>query len=247
MTRELTLDCARCRVSKYQRACDSEDGPGPGGCPTLNGGEVLVSARREYDDQHVLHFARQASRQEAAGYRDCSGLPRPVKSRLEEICDFARRMEYRRLGLAFCGGLVAEAEQLVTILTAQGFEVVSVICKVAAVAKEELGLGEHEKIHPGRFEAMCNPIAQAELLNQAETDLNIMMGLCVGHDALFLKHVQGYTTVFAVKDRLLGHNPMAAVYTSGSYNRWMLAAAEPDNTEDTENKDVKGVTSRGEP
>jgi uncharacterized metal-binding protein len=222
MSREPTLDCACCPLPKYKRACDSDQGPGPGGCPTLTAGDALASAREVYDDPQIRWMAQEASRQEAAGYCDRASIPRPVKSRLEELCEFARRMGFRRLGLAFCGGLVAEAEQLATVLIAQGFEVVSVVCKVGAVAKEELGLVDDEKIRPGRFEAMCNPIAQAELLNRAHTDLNIMMGLCVGHDALFLRHVRGYTTVFAVKDRLLGHNPMAALYTAGSYNRWLL-------------------------
>ena len=69
----------------------------------------------------------------------------------------------------------------------------------------------------GEEETMCNPMAQAGICNDAETDFNMMMGLCVGHDSLFLKNSRAYTTVFAVKDRLLGHNPLALVYTSKSY------------------------------
>jgi len=57
----------------------------------------------------------------------------------------------------------------------------------------------------GQEETMCNPMAQAGICNDAETDLNMMMGLCVGHDSLFLKNSRAYTTVFAVKDRALGH------------------------------------------
>jgi uncharacterized metal-binding protein len=105
------------------------------------------------------------------------------------------------------------------ILTARGFEVASVVCKVGSVPKEDLGLLDGEKIRPGGFEAMCNPIAQAELLNRAGTELNLLLGLCVGHDALFIRHASAYTTVVAVKDRVLGHNPLAALYTSRSYYR----------------------------
>ncbi len=64
---------------------------------------------------------------------------------------------------------------------------------------------------------MCNPIVQAEILNEAQTEFNIMLCLCVGHDSLFLKHIKAPTTVLAVKDRVTGHNPMAALYTSSSY------------------------------
>lgn len=64
---------------------------------------------------------------------------------------------------------------------------------------------------------MCNPIGQAKLLNDRKTDLNIILGLCVGHDSLFIKYSDAPITVLAAKDRVLGHNPLAAIYTSHSY------------------------------
>ena len=54
---------------------------------------------------------------------------------------------------------------------------------------------------------MCNPIGQAVFLNKAGTQLNVILGLCVGHDSLFIKHAEAPVTVFAVKDRVLAHNP----------------------------------------
>ena len=68
-------------------------------------------------------------------------------------------------------------------------------------------------------EAMCNPIYQACLLNQEKSQLNIQLGLCVGHDSLFFKYAEAPTTVLAVKDRVTGHNPLAAIYLSESYYR----------------------------
>lgn len=59
---------------------------------------------------------------------------------------------------------------------------------------------------------MCNPIAQAEYLNDKQTDLNIVLGLCVGHDSLFFKYSKAPTIVLAVKDRVLDHNPLKAIY-----------------------------------
>ena len=221
MTRDTTLGCAGCAVPKFQRACDGDHGTGPGGCPTLTAGEALAAAEAAYDQPAILDFARQASRQEAAGYTDSGGGPRASLTRIEEICQFARRMGFQKLGLAFCAGLIDEAAALDRILTARGFEVSSVVCKVGRVPKERLGLADEDKIRPGEFEPMCNPIAQAELLNRAGTELNLVLGLCVGHDALFIRHAEAYTTVVAVKDRVLGHNPLAALYTSGSYY-WFL-------------------------
>ena len=80
-----------------------------------------------------------------------------------------------------------------------------------------MGLKEDEKVRKGLFEPICNPIAQARLLNNAKTDLNLVVGLCIGHDILFLKNAQAPSTVLIVKDRVLGHNPAAAIYLSHSY------------------------------
>jgi uncharacterized metal-binding protein len=146
----------------------------------------------------------------------------PNKTRIEELIEFSRRMGYRRLGMAFCGGLAYEALILSDILESHGFEVVTVTCKVGGVPKEAIGVKDEEKVKIGQFESMCNPITQAKILNRAKTDFNIMLGLCVGHDSLFLRYIKGLTTVFAVKDRVTGHNPLAALYTHRSYYQRLL-------------------------
>ena len=64
---------------------------------------------------------------------------------------------------------------------------------------------------------MCNPVLQAKILNDEKTDLNIMLGLCVDHDSLFLKCSDALCTVLAAKDRLLGRNPLAAIYNLDGY------------------------------
>jgi uncharacterized metal-binding protein len=105
------------------------------------------------------------------------------------------------------------------IIQDRGFEVVSVLCKAGRTPKELIGITDRDKIYRGTDEAMCNPVFQARLLNRARTELNILLGLCVGHDSLFFKNAQAPTTVLAVKDRVTGHNPLAAVYLSDSYYR----------------------------
>ena len=79
--------------------------------------------------------------------------------------------------------------------------------------KKHWALKMRIKFGPG-FEAMCNPAAQAMLLNKEQTELNIILGLCVGHDTLFIKNSDAPITVLTVKDRVTGHNPLAAVYAS---------------------------------
>jgi uncharacterized metal-binding protein len=207
--------------------------------------EVIKKATETCLSAEFRDFAMKASRQEGAGFMRLPHAqqgPSPIKSRLEEIMEFAGRMDYKRLGVAYCSGVQFEASLLVPILENRGFEVVSVACKCGSVPKEELGLADWEKLWPGRFEAMCHPVAQAAVLNRYQTDLNIMLCLCVGHDSLFLKHSQAPCTILAAKDRVYGHAPLMAVYQSRSYHRRVLAKeSRPDAAKETEKQTERKI------
>jgi len=216
------LECAKCGVK--DKACRAPGGQAPPFCPCTLAVETIARAAAEYEKPAVREFARQASIQEAECYADRGAGPyvlHPTKTRVQETCEFARRMGYRRLGVAFCAGLHQEARTLVGILEAQGFEVVSVVCKVGTTPKEALGLSDGQKVRVGTFESMCSPIAQAEILNEQATDFNIMVGLCVGHDSLFLKYSKALCTVLVAKDRVLAHAPAGALHTASSYYAWL--------------------------
>ncbi len=220
---EIKSECALCNVEV--RLCRSKEGTGPKFCPTKSKDRELQKALKKYQDPKIMEFAKNASLQEAECYMGRGEKPfvrRPGKTRVEEIIEFAQKMNYRKLGVAFCSGLFSEGKTFVSILEKHGFEVVSVCCKAGGVPKEFLGIQDDQKVNVGSYETMCNPINQAEILNQAETDFNILIGLCVGHDALFLKNTNALTTVLVAKDRVLGHNPVAALYGArGYYQRLM--------------------------
>ncbi len=216
-------ECAKCGIK--DKICQSPEGQGPAFCPTLNRKESIAKANKEYTKPDILKFVREASVQEGECYINRGVKPyvsHPTKPRVQETCEFARKMGYTKLGIAFCGGLRNEALSLTRILENQGFEVVSVVCKAGSTPKEQIGVKDEQKIHIGEFESMCSPIAQATILNEEETDFNILLGLCVGHDSLFMKYSKAYCTVLVAKDRVLGHNPCAALYTTGSYYARML-------------------------
>ncbi len=216
----MAINCAKC-VSA-QKACRVREGKGAASCPASREKKRIDSITEKYDLPENREFARLATIQEGECYANRARKPfvmHPTKSRLEELIEFSHKMGYKRVGVAFCGGVASEAAVLIDILEKNGFEVVAVSCKVGAIPKERLGLKEEEKTLIGEFDPMCNPIAQAEILNEATTDFNILLCLCVGHDSLFFRYVKGLTTVFAVKDRISAHNPMAALYTSSSYYR----------------------------
>jgi len=221
MNQELA-GCAKCPFDPPKRICNTEEGKSPPFCPTVNYEQVFEKALDVLKAPDILEFAKQASIQEGEGYADRElgyEKTKPLKPRILEIVEFAKKMKYRRLGLVFCIGLRKEAKVVESILTTHGFEVVSALCKAGRTPKETLGVRDDQKIRIGAFESMCNPIAQAFILNESKTEFNVMMGLCVGHDSLFLKHAEAPCTVFAVKDRLLGHNPLAAIYNIDSYYR----------------------------
>ncbi len=215
---QLEGKCAQC-MGKI-KFCGREDGIAPAFCSTKLYPEAIEKAAEEYKKPDIRKFAHTASVQEAECYIDRTASPSykyPVKPRVQEIIEFSRKMGYRKLGVAFCGGLHNEANVFCKILENHGFEVVSVMCKVGRIDKDAIDITANERVRIGRPEVMCNPIAQAEVLNAAETDFNILLGLCVGHDSLFIKYSKAMITVFAVKDRVMGHNPLAAIYTYDFY------------------------------
>jgi len=132
-------------------------------------------------------------------------------TRLEETKEFAKKMGYKKIGMAFCIGLHNEAKYIARYFAKEGFEFYSVCCKNCSIPKKDLGL---KQVKPElEHEAMCNPKHQAKLLNERGVELFISCGLCVGHDAIFNKNCVGPVTALVVKDRLLGHNPLAAIYS----------------------------------
>jgi uncharacterized metal-binding protein len=201
--------CAYCPPDV--QACRHGDAEkrGPGFCPSKVDPETQDAAHALYDDPVLRKIAKESALVESEGY--CKW------TRVEEIVQFAKRMGFKKIGIANCIAFVDHAYVLSGILESHGFEVVSVACKNGNVPKEEMGLTDAEKIRPGHFEAMCNPISQAELLNAHGCEFNVVMGLCIGHDSLFFKHAKGLTTVLIAKDRVLGHNPIVALNLADSY------------------------------
>jgi uncharacterized metal-binding protein len=221
--------CASCTLEIPERICFSDKGKGDRGCPSLTRKDVLAEANRAYESEEINNFAYNASLQEAECYANRDQHPyimQPTKTRVVETCEFAVKMGFKRIGLAFCLGLTMEAKIVEEILSGYGFTVVSICCKAGNSSKGILGISDDEKIYRGTDEAMCNPIFQAKALTHEQVDFNILLGLCVGHDSLFLQFTDIPTTVLAVKDRVTGHNPMAAIYNSKSYYKKIR---HPDN------------------
>jgi len=198
--------CAQCAV----RACTVRDPEKtPKNCPMRNQ-ELMDCAFAAYGLEENHKFYVTASEIEAIGYNQWP--------RIKEIIQLCLRMGYTKVGLAFCKGLSNEAMIAADLLQRAGLEVVSAICKTGGIDKTACGIPEEHKVRPaGTFEPMCNPIAQAMMLNEQKTQLNIVLGLCVGHDSMFYKYSEALVTTLVTKDRVTGNNPAAALYCADGY------------------------------
>ncbi|HWQ19722.1 MAG TPA: DUF1847 domain-containing protein [Methanotrichaceae archaeon] len=208
----IPLECSKCsRQACWSKSPES----GPDFCPTRTQKDVMNDVLKTYqEDPEVRKMAIAAARTEGRSYMKWT--------RVEDTIDFAREMGYKKLGIATCVGLISESRILTKILEIKGFEVVSICCKSGAIPKEDIGLLDSEKAIPGTFEPICNPVAQARLLDASGSELNILVGLCVGHDSLFIKHSRAPVTVLIAKDRMTCHNPAAALYGTSFYYRRLL-------------------------
>lgn len=227
MSEQTPVTCSKCSTVWQNRGttnCWSGDPaqapPKPGNCPSDTYQDVVRSSLEEYaGESEDARIAFVAARVEGLCYQPVPGSDAVNArwTRVEDTIAFAKLMGYKRIGIATCIGLLDETESLSLILKAQGLEPLSVCCKAGSIDKLQLGLAESDKVRPGTFEPACNPIAQAEICNRLATDMNIIVGLCVGHDMLFNRHSKAPVTTLVVKDRVTGHNPVAVLYGQNFY------------------------------
>ena len=202
----MNFTCADCP----SKACEDylfEKMPNEKACVTKKVDPELFKGLYDEED---LRIANSAAKVESRGY--CRW------TRVEETMAFAHNMGYKKIGLGFCTGFSREAETFAKILRANGFEVEAACCKCGSISKEFIGIKQEQFVHPeNEMEIMCNPAGQAEYLSEQGCDMNVVLGLCVGHDTLFMRHSKVPVTVLTGKDRALAHNPVGALYLADSY------------------------------
>ena len=214
-------NCANCGVF----ACLGNGAEYPSFCLTTNTDPALLDEALEAyaQDEQTALIARCAAEVEGEYY---GGV-----TRIEEICLFAKKIGAERIGIASCRGLASDARLFAKVLRAKGFEAIeAVVCKVGCTDKSAIGVAEESKVHPGQHESMCNPIAQAKILAEKGTDLNVICGLCVGHDTLFMQHSAAPCTYLVVKDRVTCHNPVAPLHAMDTYYKRLLDPELPSPT-----------------
>jgi uncharacterized metal-binding protein len=124
----------------------------------------------------------------------------PRIDRINEIIEYSREAKIDKIGIANCITFIKEANQMEEILAEAGFQVEKVHCKFGRVPFDDL--------IPGYKGISCNPAGQAKYLEEKGTELNIMMGLCLGHDMIFNARSKAPVTPLLVKDRKLNHHTL---------------------------------------
>ena len=200
--------CIDCRLG----SCIKKDSPFPAFCVSSDiPEEVLADAMAQYSKADISQIAISAAEVEADNY--CK------MTRIEETVEFAKKIGVKKIGIGTCVGLLTEASIAANIFRKHGFEVFGVACKSGMQKKTGIGIPERCNV---AGENMCNPVLQAKMFNYHKTDLNVLIGLCVGHDSLFHKYSEAPTTTLVVKDRVLGHNTVAALYQADKYYARLL-------------------------
>lgn len=169
---ESNLSCMNCSVA----ACEYPERQKPGFCSQDCATDTLHDeALRLYalPENHAIMQAAVKVTEDTAN-----------STRVQDTIKFARLIGAERIGIATCTIMLRETRILARLLSEAGFHVEAIGCKVDSNRRTDLDL---EPLESGEGPVLCNPIMQALLLNEAKTDLNVLMGLCVGHDALFCK------------------------------------------------------------
>ena len=203
-TAEPAKSCVDCAVKACRKG---EADKYPAFCLTRNMNPDLLQASTDAYSEEENHKVMECASATEAKFRS-------KMTRVEETIEFAKRMGAKKIGIGTCMGLLDEAKIFTKILRKHGFEVYGVCCKTGSLDKLQVGM---EVKDPKKVQKICNPILQAKVLNEANTDLNIAIGLCVGHDSLFYKYSDALVTTLVAKDRVTGHNPCAPLYTLNSY------------------------------
>ncbi len=191
-----TMSCVDCAVTACRYGRDNY----PDFCLTkaLSPEDKAAALAEYHKDEEIARCSVCSTAVEGEFYGEMA--------RVEETMEFARRIGAKKIGLAYCEEMAWEAELYTKILRLNGFDAVPVSCRVGQLDQGEALDGQPN----GRV--MCNPIGQALVLNREESDFNILMGLCVGSDTLFIRNAAAVTTVMINKDRLTANNPVATLY-----------------------------------
>jgi len=204
-----TIQCHQCKnnecLERYPKGipeyCQAQKFPG-----------IIEASKRQYLKPEAAKLHLATAKVLKRGSYDWS--------RVQQCIEFAKELGVSKVGLAVCIGLIREGREFARFLDRAGFQVISVACMIGGLEAQETGI-PGEWVSPRGIS--CNPIAQAEIMNQEGTGLNFIYGLCVGHDTIFIMHSKAPVTYVVAKDTVTGNNPSAVLFSP--FHRMKLVEA----------------------
>ncbi len=181
------MDCTKCNTKSCRttESCNA----------TKFDAEALMATYHLPNNQKIIQAAAELVDNGKAG----------TLSRLQEVIEFSKSMNFNRIGIAYCYGMELDAVLVSQIFRESGFKIIPVSCTTGGFKQSEVNTESSiDKVS-------CNPLAQAEQINNENVDFTITMGLCLGHDIIFQKQINSYTTTLIVKDRVHNNNPLKAL------------------------------------
>ncbi|OQA98733.1 MAG: hypothetical protein BWY22_00728 [Bacteroidetes bacterium ADurb.Bin217] len=183
------MDCTKCNTKQCRTgtACKA----------TKSNADDVRAMYHEPHNQTIVQAAAQLVDNGRAG----------SLSRMQEIVEFAKTMQYKNIGLAYCYGMEVQAAEVTHYFRNAGLSMVPVSCTVGAHTQADVN--QQSCIH----KVSCNPLSQAAQMQAEGVDFAITMGLCLGHDILFNKYIGVDVTTLLVKDRVYNHQPLQELNT----------------------------------
>ena len=177
-------------------------------------GRGLRGTAKNYPDLPGSSDCRPLCHLFSGGIRQCSFEFRQIQARRGDrhLC---KTLGAKKIGVISCSGLAKETRHFISYLKEEGIYC-QLLCDLqgGAVAKEgEIGLPESVKTKDRPHDSICTPVLQAYILEREKTDLNVIIGLCIDHDSLFIRHSIAPVAHLIGKNQVHEHNPTAAVAT----------------------------------
>lgn len=171
----------------------------PRRCPGLLHSEIIVRSRSECCREDSTARSNWQAFSRLVGHGAAS------RSRLEHIMEFANSMGWMRIGLAGCARYLELMHVTTRVLSEFGFKSICVSCKVGGNKFADIQIKKDSNW------TLCNPVGQAMLLNDWDADLNVALGLCMGHDLLFQHYSNVPVTTLVVKEKISNDSPTSTL------------------------------------
>jgi len=178
------MNCTSCKTKKCRSAESC-------GLETFKKDDI-INAYHEEENQLIIQAAARLVDNGKAG----------KIARLQELVEFIQNMKYKKVGLAYCFGMEKDAIEVKEYFRKNAISIRTVSCTVGGLPQDELN--KESCIH----NVSCNPLGQAAQLNNEDTELVVIMGICLGHDILLHRNLKADFTTLVVKDRVYNNSPL---------------------------------------